>query len=142
MADVSITAANVRASERAIKLRGTAGATITAGQIVYRDTDEKFKLAQSTTRITSNIIGIATSGGADGQTIEVVTRDPELTVGGTLSLSAAAAGGAYVLSAAAAGGIAPHGDLAATNWLVFLGVAISTTKMNFQVNNAQVQLVA
>jgi hypothetical protein len=142
MADLTITAASVKASDKATKMIKEAGATITAGQVVYLDADDKFKLAQATTNITSAVLGIAISGAASGQPVTVVTRDPEFTPGATLSLSAAGATGLYVLSAANAGGVAPQSDLVATNWLVFLGAAISTTKLNLQINNAHAQIVA
>jgi hypothetical protein len=48
MADISITAASVAASSAASKVTGVAGATITAGQVVYLDTTTNtYKLADA-----------------------------------------------------------------------------------------------
>jgi hypothetical protein len=48
MADLTITAANVIAGNSAKTETGTAGATVTAGQVVYKDSaDNKFKLADN-----------------------------------------------------------------------------------------------
>lgn len=41
MADLTITAANVTAGALATTVTGTAGATITAGQLVYLDTRDR-----------------------------------------------------------------------------------------------------
>lgn len=128
MANLSITAANVRASSAAVIGQGVAGATITAGQAVYLDeTDGKLKLAQSTSTTAYKVAGISLHGAADGQPLTYVIEDDDFTPGATLSLSAAADKGVYVLSATA-GAICPAADLASTNRPVFLFVAKSATK--------------
>lgn len=131
MSDVSITAANVLAGANAKKRKGIAGATITAGQVVYEDASDgfSFKLADAdASAATAAALGIALQGASDGQPLEIVTEDDDFTPGGTLSLSAAADTGIYVLSGTA-GGIAPMDDLAAGDYPVILGVAKSTSKM-------------
>lgn len=134
MSDVSITAANVIKGANAKVRRGRAGATITAGQIVYEDGSDSgdFKLADANaSAATARAVGMAAHGASDGQPLEVITEDDDLTPGGTLSLSAAADDGVYVLSGTA-GGIAPVADLASGWYVVVLGVAKSTSKMIFK----------
>lgn len=144
MSDVSITAANVVKGANAKTRRGRAGATITAGQVVYEDSSDSFdlKLADANaSAATANPVGIALHGASDGQPLEYVYEDDDFTPGGTLSLSAAADDGVYVLSGTA-GGIAPIGDLASGMYPVILGVAKSTTKMNLKIVRGTAALTA
>jgi hypothetical protein len=144
MSDVSITAANVIAGANAKKRTGRAGATITAGQVVYEDSSDSsdFKLADANaSAATANPVGIALHGASDGQPLTIVTEDDDFTPGGTLSLSAGADSGVYVLSGTA-GGIAPMDDLAAAMYPVIIGVAKSTTKMNLKIVRGTAVLTA
>lgn len=130
MADISVTAANVLASSQATIRRGIAGATITAGQVVYEDStaSNKFKLADANaSAATAAPVGIALHGAADGQPLAIATEDPDFTPGGTLSITAASSNGVYVLSATA-GGFCLAADLAAGHYPNVLMVAKSTTK--------------
>jgi len=130
MADVTITAANVLASVNAKKNTVVAGATITAGQPVYLDSaaSNRAKLADANaSAATSNVVGIALHGAADGQPLTYAYEDDDFTPGFTLSLSGIADDGVYVLSGTA-GAIAPVTDLAAGMYPVLLHVAKSTTK--------------
>ena len=128
MADVSVTAANVLASSRAIKQVYTAGATITAGQTVYMDaTTNTVKLANAdSTTATAQCLGVALHAALAGQPVVVCLSDPIFTPGFTLSL-ASATGGIYLLSGNNAGGICAKADFA-TGWTpVPLILALSTT---------------
>lgn len=129
MADITVTAANVKKGANAKTKKGTAGATITAGQTVYLDTtDGTYKLADANASpATANVEGIALHGASANQPIEIVYEDDDFTPGATLSLSAAADSGVYVLSGTA-GGIAPMDDLANGMYPAVLMVAKSTTK--------------
>lgn len=130
MADLSITAANVVAvADKTYGiLTGKAGATITAGQMVYLDSSAgTWKLADanaadSTASGSAGNIGVALNGAASGQPITV-------QVGGNLNPGASlTAGVTYVLSATA-GGIAPIADVT-TGWRVFIvGTATSSSNM-------------
>jgi hypothetical protein len=126
MADLSITAANVLAPA-ARKRTGTAGATITAGQIVYRDaTDGLYRLADADATGIGSITKffIALNGAANGQPLVVAER-------GRITFNAAmAAGTAYYLSPTA-GGIAPLADVMSGDNVILLGVARSTTVLEF-----------
>ena len=135
-ADVTITAASVLASSGATYEDGVAGATITRGQLVYKDAADsnKIKLADANVAAAKGVLGMAYSDAASGQHVRVILADPDLTVGGTLSITAP--GGVYVLSATA-GGIAPTSDLASGSYPVVVMVAKSTTKAIFNPKGLQ-----
>lgn len=125
MADLSVTAANVIASNSAKRARGIAGATITAGQPVYVDTaaSNVLKLADNdASAATATIAGIALHGAASGQPLEYVTEDPDFTPGATLTT------GTIYVASSTAGGIAPAADLASGDYPTVLFVAKSTSK--------------
>lgn len=130
MADISITAANVLASANAVIRREyTAGATITAGQVVYLNSSNQWALVDSDAASTGNGVsdlrGIALNGASSGQPLAVVTSDTSFTVGGTL------VNGTTYYSSRTAGGITA--TLPTTgDYPTILGVAISTTKINLQ----------
>jgi len=144
MTDIVITPGSVLKGANAKTRTGTAGATITAGQVLYEDgsASQVLKLADANaSAATANPVGIALHGAASGQPLTYVYEDDDFTPGGTLSLSAAADDGTYVLSATA-GGIAPVGDLASGHYPVILGVAKSTTKMNLKIVRGTAALTA
>lgn len=129
-ADISITAASVIPSAAAKITTKTAGATLTAGQIVYEDTGDsnKVKLADtnSATALARVVFGIAASGASAGQPIRIIREDPSLTLGGTVAI------GDILILSATAGGIAPSADAATGHYVTFLGVATTTTTINFK----------
>lgn len=123
MADISITAANVVAAAAATKEMGIAGATITAGQVVYKDAaDNKYKLADGdhATAAIRKPIGIALNGASNGQPLAIV-KAGAVTIGATLT-----AGTAYYLGDDP-GGICPLADVASGDDVVLIGVATSTS---------------
>lgn len=125
--DISITASAVIPSSQAQMADYTAGATITAGQVVYFDTSTStVKLADADASAAASLVrGIAVNGASSGQSIKIVTSDPELTIGGTRTV-----GDVYILSATA-GGAAPAADLAQGMYTTVIGVVVSTTKICF-----------
>lgn len=131
MADLSQTATSVVTSgQSGVKTaEGIAGGTITAGMPVYADATANYKLkaADATSLAKAAVVGIALNGGATGQPIEYVIRDPALNVGATLAV-----GQTYVVSATA-GGIAPEADITTGQFVTLLGVANTTSAMNFSV---------
>lgn len=144
MADLSVTAASVVMGANGKWREGIAGATITAGQVLYSDTSDssKMKLADANgSAATAKADGIALHGAANGQPIKYVYEDDDFTPGATLSLSAAADDGVYVLSGTA-GGIAPVGDLASGMYPVIIGVAKSTSKMILRIVRGTAALTA
>lgn len=122
MADLSLTAANVVPGSGARITTGTAGATITAGQVVYLDpADNRFKLADcdNASAAVRAAFGIAVNGASAGQRISVQTAG-ELAMGAVL-----AAGVSYYLSPNA-GGIAPIADIQSGDHTVLVGLARTT----------------
>ena len=139
MADLTITAASVLASANAIiERRYNFGATVTQGQAVYLDANTEWQLldadAAATGNGVSNVRGIALVSGADGQPAIVALKDDDFTPGATLTV------GASYYASGTAGGIAPAADLASGDYVVFLGVAKSTTKLNLNPTAAGAQV--
>ena len=126
--DLSITTASFAPSASAQKQIGTAGATITIGQLVYLDVSSlTWKLADGNVLAASYPTGIAATAAISGQFIVVVTADEDLTLGATLSMTAPI----YILSANA-GMIAPVADLTTGWYPSVVLIAKSTTKCIFR----------
>lgn len=136
MADLSITAANVIRGSNAQIEHGQAGETITAGQVVYRDSaDGEYKLADadSATAAVRSPRGIALNGASDGQPMTIL-RSGDVTIGATLT-----PGVSYYLSDDP-GGIAPYADLATGDYPVVIGIAKSASVLAVKFNEAGVAL--
>lgn len=132
MADLSITVANVIAGSGAKKVAGTAGATITAGQVVYLDSaTDTYKLADcdSATAAIRSPAGIALHGSLAGQPLTILAKGP-ITIGATVAASVA-----YYLSPTA-GGICPVADLSSGDYAVVLGLGTSTTVIEVDIQEA------
>lgn len=128
--DLSITATSVTPSANAVIRDGIAGAAITAGKLLYRDSADSYKLkladANDASSVVRTVCGIAINSASTGTPCKYVVTDPALVIGGTV-----ANGTVYVLSATA-GGVAPLAD-ATTGWYVFvIGVGTSTTTVAFR----------
>jgi hypothetical protein len=135
MADISITAANVVPGSDAVRESGTAGATITAGQLVYLDTsDMKFKLADSNGAAALRVPnGIALNGASNGQPLSV-QKGGDITIGGTLT-----AGIPYFLSDTP-GGLCPLPDIGAGEFSCIIGIAKSTSVLAVNIQPSGVSL--
>lgn len=127
MADLTITAANVIAASGARTIAGTAGATITAGQVVHiSPANRRFVLADADAAGVGSITAfyIALNGASNGQPM-VTLRLGDVTIGATM-----VAGTEYYVSPNA-GGICPRADLSGGDNLILLGIASSTTVLKF-----------
>lgn len=136
MADLTITAASVVAGTSAKVASRTAGASVTAGQVVYLDSaDRKFKLADcdSATVAARTPAGIALHAAANGQPLDVLTEGP-ITIGATLT-----PGVAYYLSGTA-GGICPVADLGSGDYPTIIGIATSASVLNVKIHESGVAL--
>jgi hypothetical protein len=136
LADLTITATSVLAGSGSVKVNGTAGASITAGQVVYLDaTDNKYKLADnnSATAAVRSPAGIALHASSSGQPLTVLTSGP-ITIGATVT-----AGVAYYLSDTP-GGICPVADLLTGEYPVVLGLATSASVIEVDIQEAGVAL--
>ncbi len=128
MADITITPANVITSADAVIERGTAGATITAGQLVYLDTvTSTYKLADANGASPLFVIrGIALHGASSGQPLAICTEDPALVIGATVAV------GATYIASATPGGIGVDAD-GTTGWYkTIVGVGKTVTTVNFK----------
>ncbi|MEQ1901864.1 MAG: hypothetical protein ABL866_14170 [Devosia sp.] len=136
MASLSITAANVLAGSNAQIEHGTAGATITAGVVVYRDSsDGKYKVADadSATAEAKNPRGIALNGASSGQPLAII-RKGDVTIGATM-----VAGLAYYLSPTP-GEIGVVADVLSGDDPIILGQAKSTTVLTVDIQDPGVTL--
>lgn len=129
MSDISITAANVLKGSNAVTENGHAGATITAGQLVYLDTsDNKYKLADANGAAALRTPrGVALNGASDGQPLQVQTRG-DITIGATLT-----AGVTYYLSSDP-GGICPLADVGSGEYACIVGIAKTTAVLSLGIN--------
>jgi hypothetical protein len=129
MADLTITAASVLAGSGAVKETGVAGASVTAGQAVYKDASDsnKFKLADndSATAAVRSFYGIALHAAGSGQPLTVLKSGP-ITIGATTAV-----GTVYCLSSTA-GGICPSADIATGDYNTVIGIGTSTTVIQVQ----------
>lgn len=133
MADLTVTPASVIPATDATKEFGTAGATITAGQVVYLDsatTTYKLADADGATALRSPR-GIALHGASSGQPLQILTKG-SVTIGATMT-----AGLAYYLSKTA-GGICPVADIASGGYATVLGISTSTTVLKVNMTESGV----
>lgn len=136
MADLTITAANVKAGASATQISGIAGETITAGMAVYLNTStQKWMKAQCDGTLNESgngtQYGIALTGSSLDQPIVIDTMDLSgITIGATT-----VAGTIYCISATA-GGICPWADLAATNKVTVLGVGTASNTIIYVASGA------
>ena len=123
MADLVIAAADVIAQAGSKKREGTAGATIAAGQLLYKDTADanKLKLAQNDgTAAEAEVAGIALHGALNGQPIDYVEEGP-VAIGTGIPEE----GKLYVASATP-GGVAPVDDIAISSRVTVVGYGNAT----------------
>lgn len=130
MADVSITASLVRAGTGNLGINTvTAGAAITAGQVIYLDTANLAQLADADgASATQTVSGIAlNSTGAAGQPVSYVTTGSPAVVPGFTGT----VGDVVLLSTTPGGMTVTSGDITTGDRRVVLGVMVTTTTMNF-----------
>lgn len=131
--DVSITAANVVPSASADIRSTTAGATITAGQLIYLDSADldtkdrpKAKLSDANGASALRVAdGIAVNNASAGQTINYVVSDTALVI----TASGLTTNNILILSATP-GGVAPSADLTTGWYLNVIGVVKSATTIS------------
>ena len=134
MSDLAITAANVSAGAGATLDTGTAGATITAGQVLYKDTTDsnKLKLADQDAAATAVVAGVAVHGAASGQPLDYIK-------GGTLNLVGGVTIGRIYAVSSTAGGIASATDVTTSKWVPTLGIGTATSALSVKVHVSGVQ---
>lgn len=125
--DIVITAGTVVPDTGYQYFDATAGATLTAGQVVYVDTSNTVQKAITTSAITAAARGIALNGASSGQPVRVMSAGT-ITIGGTVVI-----GKIYIVSATA-GGVAPVTDTATTQFVTIIGIGVSATKIALNIN--------
>lgn len=60
-----------------LSVAGVAGETIVAGELLYMDTDAKLRLASAASVSTSQVVGMARTGGLQGEAIRYVRNEVE-----------------------------------------------------------------
>lgn len=134
MADLTVTSASVSpytgSTSPSVIARGTAGATIAAGQSVYLDSaTSTLKLADAdSSTATAYGVGIALHASLSGQPIAYVT-------GGIYTPGATLVKGSVYCVSATAGGICPVADLTTGAHPCKLFYAISTTQAFVLIEN-------
>jgi hypothetical protein len=129
MADLSITAANVAAANTASKTSGTAGATITAGQLLALDTATgtiKLCDCNSATASLRKPVGISLHAALAGQPIAYHTKGV-ITIGATVAI------GVSYFASGTGGGLRPAADNTTGDYVSFVGIGISTTQINMRI---------
>jgi hypothetical protein len=136
MADISVTAASVLAGSAALVEHGAkAGVTLAAGQVVYKDAaDGLLKLSDSNgASALKAAYGITLNGAAANQPVSVVKRGP-------VTINAVLTAGTTYCSSTTPGGIAPQADITTGGDVIVLGVALSTTVLDVNINDTGVTL--
>lgn len=134
MTDLSITAASVKAGSNASTVSGIAGASITAGQCVFRDgTTGRFALSDADGAGTKQVTGVALNNAAADQPLQVLTAG-DIIIGATLT-----AGTTYYASPVA-GGICPLADVASGDDPIIVGIAKSTTQLMVRITDPDVTI--
>lgn len=135
MANLTQTAANVSVASGAVVRTDTAGATIVAGNPIYKDSSTStMKLSRANAVGTALCNGIAINSASSGQPVSYVeSTSVGINLGATLVL-----GETYVVSDSAAGAIMPVGDLGTGDYPVILGTAISTSLLKLSIITAGV----
>lgn len=119
MADVSITAGNVRWVSGPTEVC-TAGAAFTAGQVVAMDTDNTVKAcdSNSATAALRKPYGVVLGGGlASGQPVLLAKPGAVVNMGATLTV------GEPYYTSPNGGGLAPHADIATGHYTGLVGIA-------------------
>lgn len=126
MADLAQTAANVVIVGSATVLNGTAGDSLTQGNVAYKASNGFWVKALSSgnsQQAGSGGIMILLNSAGPGQPIQGYTGGAFVNLGGTLVV-----GGTYCLSRNA-GRICPIADVLSNNYTTILGVAKTTANM-------------
>lgn len=134
MADLTITSSSV-VKVTGSTSQGTAGAAITAGDLLYIDTSDsnKLKLADANnTSLTATIAGIALCDAASGQEV-VYQKDGTITIGATVAV------GTFYTASQTAGAIADSADLTTSDYFSVVGYGISTTVIQLKIDNTGAQ---
>jgi hypothetical protein len=123
MADLTITASDVKRKTGSQIRDGIAGEALSRGELVYeKASDKKLYKADASALATADAVGVAMDY-ADADDPISYHRRGKYAAGATVAV-----GTIYVVSATA-GGIAPEADILSGEFLTILGIAVSTTEI-------------
>jgi hypothetical protein len=134
MADISITATAVVPVSGYGFVDMVAGEAVARGKPVYTKAADGLAYLASceTTSALATVTGIALNDGAANQPVRIMTS------GNVAYGSVFTVGMIYVLSAS--GAIAPHSDLASSDYVSVLGVATTATNLRLAIINSGVEV--
>jgi len=129
MADITVTAANVKATSNSSAVLVQFGEAVTQGEPVYlKAADSKYWLCDNVAAASAAAVGIAlTPNIADGYGFIQTT--------GSIDLGATLVVGTTYVVAGTAGGIAPEIDIGTTEFVSILGVASSAALLRMDISN-------
>lgn len=134
MANVTPTPSTVLANDGAIVHYGkVSGEAIPAGRVVFRDTDGRYDMAKSSSLAAS---GTRAQLYYSLNTTAAANQPLALLEEGDLTMDGLTAGQLYILSDDDDGLIMPFTDIAATNIVVVVGVAVSATVLRVKFCNS------
>lgn len=135
MANLSITAANVRMTATSAADFIIAGESLTPGQPAYLNSldNRYYKTIADDTEQKAEAAVIVTGYGVAGARVPCV-RGGSVVIGATLVPQTL-----YVVSATS-GAICPIADLATDDWVTLLGLATTTTEMNLIISPQRYQV--
>jgi hypothetical protein len=121
MADISITAGSFIPSANATLVQGIAGAALTRGLPTYYDSaTATYKAFDASSATKYQFAGLACEDVASGQPVFICTKDPDLQLGGSITIG-------DTVWASATGVTKTIGDLT-TGWKIWvLGVCTATS---------------
>lgn len=136
MADLTITAANVKLVSGPTE-QLLAGAALTAGQATYKEA------ATSKAKLSDNDSATAEVRGFNGLALHAASTDQPITVaknGAVVDLGAILTAGVDYYLSGTPGGICPRADVVSTDDPVRLGMALTTSRLQLDVNDPGVTL--
>lgn len=135
MTDITITASNVTKGGSNTIGSGIAGAAVTAGQAVYKDSNDsnRLKPADADVEASAEAVGVALHGALTGQPLQFVEDGPCVLGSGVV------AGTIYVVGTTA-GAISTATSITSGDYVTVLGVgtATSTLELRLLVSGATV----
>ena len=133
MADLTITAANVKLKNSGPWSSGVAGEAIAQGEPVYQASGLLYRADNNDGAVKAAAVGIALMPASTGQTFIYARPGAQIDIGATLAVTET-----YIVSANV-GKVAPIGDLATGNFLTILGVATAASTLLVQIINTATQ---
>jgi len=136
MADISITAANVKLVSGPTE-QTVAGATVTAGQIAYREA------ATGKAKLSDNDSGTTEVRAARGMCLHGAAADQPLTLardGAIVELGAVLTAGTDYYLSGTPGAICPRADVVTTDDPIRIGMALTTSRLQLDINDPNVTL--